>query len=135
MKMFFGKYCKKYMLRPILYKLFTKLVVSVVVMTLWIRFVDLGGLRPSRVFAGSALAAIFGASAWLSFLRLDGVKLPRLPSRKALTRIPKQSTADLTDHLDTQPESFDELLQDERDFAAFASSLILFVVFLIVGIV
>ena len=134
MKIFFGRFFKKYMIKPTIYKLITKILLSVTVVMIWDRYVNRSGFYNTRVFMSFVLAVVFGAAAWFSFLKLDGMTVVGFPKREKKKK-PKQSTASIGDHLDTEPDAFANLLDEEKTFCGFASSLILMAVCLILSLI
>ena len=126
------KIYKSYMLRPTIYMIITKLLIVLLVGGLWAKFGNTLGLFSAAVHVSSGFAVIYAALAWFAFLRLDGVKLPRLKPKQKKRRQRKQSTADLIDHLDTEIKTYDELLPEEFDvcslFSSLATCLLLFLV-------
>lgn len=135
MKAIIQKYCKKYMVKPIVYKFLTKLLLSALISVVWIRYVNTRQMYHSRNFLGFTLAVVFGTAAWFSFLKLDGFRIAGLPPKKNSRNKPKQSTASIIDHLDTEPDAFAALTDEEKSFCGFLSSFILFVLFLIIAFI
>jgi hypothetical protein len=129
------KFLKSYLIRPIIYKTVTKLLVAVVIGGVWDRFCNTRGYLSAALTVASIFAVIFAVMAWFTFLRLDGVHIPRLKLPKSKKKQRMQTLSDLTDHLDTELVPFEELAEDERDFCSLVSSLLCFLICLIVSVV
>ena len=80
MKEIFGIY-KKYMFRPILYKTVTKLVIAIVLVLLWDRYINTFGL-PAAEYGCFCIGGIIFLMAWFEYLRLDGMVLSHLNDKK-----------------------------------------------------
>ena len=63
------------------------------------------------------LALLFAALAWIAYLRMDGVTLPKpLMKRVNLRRKPKRQYGDMIDYIDEKPgPAFEELEDQEKD--------------------
>ena len=66
------KIYKKYMIRPIIYKAFPRIIIGMLVAGLWNRFVNANQWRDMLGDAFMLVGIFFVALAWFSFLRLDG---------------------------------------------------------------
>lgn len=127
MKARWKKYCKKYMIRPIVYRSLVKFLCALCVTLIWDRFINTSGLfLRSHIFA--CVSILFAANAWFAFLRLDGVKLPRLPRPRSKKK--GRERGGVTDYVDEPVVSFDELEPDQRDFCSLVSALVCTLVFL-----
>lgn len=131
MKRRLSRYLKPYMVRPIIIKLFSALVISAVIVLLWDRLINVSDFVDARRYVLPVLSAFFAARAWLAFLRLDRIKLPRLTKRKKRTGIQKGG---MLDAIDTDEGAFEELQQEEQDICVLVSSLICGVVLLIISL-
>lgn len=118
---------KRYMIRPTLYKLVSKSAIILTLLLLWDRYVNKGVLSVWR--DGCFVAAFFlFAMAWISYLRLDGIRNP-LPRNEKKKR--RRFTGDIVDYADEHIVSFDELNDDERAACSMGSSLLSGLLFLI----
>ena len=126
------KIYRKYMLRPLIYMTASRFMAALVFLLAVIRFLHNG---PTPAMAAGFLAALFALFAYLVYLRMDGLRIPRLKHFKAKRKKEPVITASaMTDHIDDEaPVSFDELEEDERDFVSFVSSAVNFVVFVILS--
>ena len=134
MKKLFSIY-KKDMFRAILYKTVTRASVALCACLLWQRFLSDGHFTiwEAPCFA---VGAIFLAWAWVSYLRLDGIRIPfvdrdKLSSERGQRR---RGTHTMADFADEKIVSFDELSPEEKSFCSMLSSLILGVPMTLVGI-
>ena len=123
---------RRYMLRPFVYTAFTRLVLGLfaVLLSDYLFSGPAGhSLRGTLFLLASALFALL---AWIAWLRLDGISLPkfmnvRLGPKKRTPRIP----GDMIDFLDEEPSiPFEELDDDEKDCCLLCADLICFAVFL-----
>lgn len=135
MKKLFSIY-KKDMFRAILYKTVTRASVALCVCLLWERFLSDGHFT---IWEAPCLAvgAIFLGWAWLSYLRLDGVRVPFLDRDKLSSeRGQRRSHASHTmaDFADEKIVSFDELSPEEKSFCSMLSSLILGIPMTVIGL-
>ncbi|MBR3928817.1 MAG: hypothetical protein IKJ65_07435 [Clostridia bacterium] len=119
---------QKYMLRPMLYMTFTRLMTALIFLLAIDRFVKNG---PALSMTSGFLAAFFALCAYLVYLRMDGLRVPRMKFiRFKKKKDPIRIESSMADHIDEEaPVSFDELEEDERDFISFVSALINFIVF------
>lgn len=137
MKKLFQKYQKSYMLRPIIYKIFTRFLITLTAALLWDRFVNDSGYLSVRIDAMTFFGVAFMALAWLAYLRLDGVKMPRFMRARGerISKKPKRGYGDMVDFVDDKPITFEELETDERDACSLAANVVCGVAFIIIAIV
>ena len=69
------KLYKKYMLRPILYMTATRMMVSFIFMLIIVRFVN---NTPGKSMVCAFLAMFFALISFLVYLRMDGLRIPRV---------------------------------------------------------
>ena len=119
----------KYMLRPLIYMTAYRTMVALICLLLIKNFVANG---PSTAMIATFLAMLFALFAYLVYLRMDGLRIPRMkfirPKKKADAI---RNMSDMTDHVDDElGVTFDELEEDEKDFCSLAANLINLVIFL-----
>ena len=123
---------KSYMIRPTVYKSVTKSFVILTLLMLWDRYVNGGRLSLIRdgFFVGGAFLLVM---AWMSYLRLDGIKnpLPKGEEEPRRKRKRRPWTGDLADYAGEHLISFDELAEDERTACSMGSSLLSGLLFII----
>ena len=123
-----------YMIRPTIYKAVTKCVVMLTLLLLWDRYVNEGML--SLVRDGFFLAGVcFLGLAWISYLRLDGVKNPLTGGKKQEKKKKRRLTGDIADYAGQHIVSFEELDDEERLACSMGSSLAAALLFLIPALV
>ena len=117
------------MLRPLIYMTATRMMTAVIFLLVLVRFVKNG---PAPGMISGFLTALFLLFAYLVYLRMDGLKIPRLKhfkTKKKKDVIRMESS--MADHMDEDmPVDFDDLEENERDFVSLLSSLINALVFL-----
>lgn len=123
------KIYQRYMLRPLIYMTATRMMTAVIFLLVLVRFVKNG---PAPGMISGFLTALFLLFAYLVYLRMDGLKIPRLKhfkTKKKKDVIRMESS--MADHMDEDvPVDFDDLEENERDFVSLLSSLINALVFL-----
>ena len=120
------------MLRPLIYMTASRLMAALIFLFAVIRFAK--GVQAPAMAAGF-LAALFALVSYLVYLRMDGLRIPRMKHfRTKKKKEPVITASSMTDHIDDEaPVSFDELEEDERDFVSFVSGAVNFVIFTILS--
>ncbi len=128
------KIFQKYMTRPLVYMTITRLMTALIFLLAISRFLENG---PTAAMISGFLAALFALFAYLVYLRMDGLKIPRMKHFKTKKKKePVITQSSMTDHMDDDaPVSFDELEDDERDCISFVSSAINFVIFTVLSFI
>ena len=124
------KIYQKYMLRPMIYLTAFRTMVALIFLLIIERFVQ-NGPAPSMICG--FLAVVFALFAYLVYLRMDGLRIPRVkyirPKKKT---DPLRNFGDMTDHMDDDPGvAFEELEADEKDFCSLVANLINLLIFLV----
>lgn len=132
MKLF--RHFQRYMLRPILYMAAFRLMVALIFLLILTRLIS-GGPTPSMVAA--FLTILFALLAYLVYLRMDGLRIPRVkyirPKKKS---DPLRKAASMSDYADDDPPvPFEDLEPEEKDLCSFLSSMINFLIFLVLSFV
>ncbi len=125
---------QKYMLRPLIYMAAYRLMLGGILLLALPRLLRNG---PSPSLIAGFLAVVFALCAYLVYLRMDGLRIPRVkyirPKKKS---DPTRHFSSMSDHADDDPgPAFDELELDERDFCSLVSSLICLAVFTVLSFV
>jgi len=117
------KIWQRYMLRPFIYMAVYRLMVSLIVLLAVVRLVP-NAPRPAMV--AGFLAAVFALFSYLVYLRLDGLRIPRMKYyRPKQKKDPLRSAASMVDHMDDEPQvTFEELETEEKDLCSLLSNLI-----------
>ena len=128
---------KSDMFHAVLYKTFSRLVISACLCLLWQRFVSDGRFTIWEAPCFAVGAALLGW-AWVSYLRLDGVRVPFLDKQKGLGEARGQrkrhATHSMADFVDEKIVSFDELSSEERALCSMLASLLVGVPMTAIGI-
>lgn len=132
--MFKKRIYQRYMLRPIIYMTAYRLMVALIVLLAIVRFVPNG---PQPSFIAGFLAVVFALFAYLVYLRLDGLRIPRVKyMRPKKKNDPLRNFGSMVDHTDDDPPiTFEELEIEEKDFCSFVSNLVNLVVFAVASVV
>ena len=86
---------------------------------------------PFKMYVFMFLGILFAALAWIAYLRLDGVRLPKLMMKRvSIRKKPARGAGDMIDYVDEQPPiTFEELEADEKDVCILWADLACFAVF------
>lgn len=127
-----SKYLKKYLIRPIVYRVFVYLVLAALAAVLWDRFANIRGIYTARTRVAPLIGVFFLAVAWFRFLKLDhsgrqGNANPR--------KVPEKKSGSMLDFINTNPENAQELLDEEKDFCTLAAALICGIVSLAAAVI
>lgn len=123
------KIYQPYMLRPLIYLAAYRFMVALIVLLALDRFVPNG---PSRSMTAAFLAVAFALLAYLVYLRMDGLGVPRMKFLRPKKKDPLRNFGNMADHADDEPQvTFDELEEDERDFCSLTANAINLVIFLV----
>jgi hypothetical protein len=81
------------------------------------------------------LALLFVALAWIAYLRMDGVTLPKpLMTRVNLRKKPKRQYGDMIDYIDEKPgPTFEELEDQEKDLCLLLADAACCVIYLVLS--
>ena len=115
------KIYKKYMIRPIIYKAFPRIIIGMLVAGLWNRFVNANQWLDMLGDAFMLVGIFFVALAWFSFLRLDGMDNPftKLLSvfvdpKKKKARMASRTTRHMVDYADEELTEYEDLSDEEQ---------------------
>ena len=119
-KHFYGE-----MVRPLIYTVFTRGVLALLAAQLVHYFAP--GSWPLALFANASLALglLFLLGAVLAWLRLDGLKIPRLKLPRIKRKDPAFMAGDIADHMDDEITRFDDLDEEEQNVCVLLADLIL----------
>ena len=103
------------LLRPMIYMATNRFLIALILLLLGVCFVLL---------------------AWIAWLRLDGVRLPKLMMKRVnIRKKPVRSYGDMIDYIDEQPVTFDDLDDAEKDVCCLLSDLACAAVFLVLSFI
>lgn len=119
------------MVRPVIYMAFTRFLVVLTAVLLWDRFSSISSLLDGKMFGFVFAGALFALLAWIAYLRMDGLHMPKLLMKRVnIRKKPARTYGDMIDYVDEEPVSFDDLEDDEKDFCILTADLICCVVFI-----
>lgn len=123
---------QRYMLRPLIYLTAFRLMLAAIFLLGIIRLVPNG---PAPSLVAGFLTVLFALFAYLVYLRMDGLRIPRLkPIRRKGKSDPLRNFGSMADHADDEPQvTFEELETDERDLCSLLANLIGLVVFFVLS--
>ena len=132
----FREIWEPYMLRPMIYMIFTRFVLALFITLLADFFISgsVGHSLKSNIFF--LCAFLFLLLSLIAWLRLDGLKLPKLMMMRVNPRKkPSRMYGDMIDYIDEQPGiAFEDLADDEKDICILAADLFCFIIFLAAGL-
>lgn len=134
MKKWLQKHFQRYMIRPVIYQTFTRLVMGLTAALLWNYLSNGISSIPLHIaWAFIAVGAFYTVMCWMAYLRLDGINAPKF-DRSLFQRKNKPvitSYGDLSDHIDDELISFEELEPEEKDTCLLISNGVCALVFMI----
>ena len=138
MKSWLQKHFQRYMIRPVVYQTFTRVVMGLTLALLWNEFTNVSSTRLPLAYALVVIGIFYGICAWMAYLRLDGLSMPKF-DRKLFQFKKKEpirsSYGDMADHIDDEIISFEELEDDEKDACLLVSNLLCVVIFLVASFI
>ena len=127
------KKLRKHLSRPFIYMTFTRFLLALTAALLLDFFIS-SPLRDIRAYAFMVLVAVFAVLAWIAYLRLDGMKLPKLMMLRVNPRKkPTIMYGDMSDYTDEPVVTFDELEDDEKDICILGADLCCCVLFAVLS--
>ena len=125
-----------YMLRPFIYMTFTRFLLALCLLLLINFFYSKEAGRPILSTVMVLGGVVFAILAWIAYLRLDGIKLPKFMMMRVNPRKkPTRMYGDIIDYVDEQPQvTFEELSDAEKDICILGADLFCCVAFVIVSI-
>ena len=120
--------------RPLISMVFTRFLLALTAALLADFFIK--SMAPVRQYAFALLAVLFIALAWIAYLRMDGVNLPKaFMKRVHIRKKPTRTYGDLIDHTDDEIESFDDLEDGEKDVCCLFADAICCGAFLLLSLI
>ena len=125
-----------YMLRPFIYMTFTRFLLALCLLLLINFFYSKEAGRPILSTVMVLGGVVFAILAWIAYLRLDGIKLPKFMMLRVNPRKkPTRMYGDIIDYVDEQPQvTFEELSDAEKDICILGADLFCCAMFVIVSI-
>lgn len=125
------------LLRPFLYMTFTRFLLALTAGLLFNFFTQAARGQSMRAYAFLFLGVVFGLLAWIAYLRLDGVKLPKLMMLRVNPRKkPTRSYGDIIDYVDEHPPvTFEQLEDEEKDLCILGADVICCAAFILLSLI
>ncbi len=117
---------QRYMLRPFIHMTFTRFLLALTAGLLIPFFLNDAAGQDLRESCFLVLTFLFALLALIAWLRLDGVKLPKLMMLRVNPRKkPTRSYGDMADWMDEEPQIvFEDLEDDEKDICLLGADLV-----------
>ena len=125
MKQKLRKLMGREIIRPLIYKLFTRGILALFAAQLAHFFLPAGGTLSSFSNLSLLLGFVFALFAFLAWLRLDGMRIPQMKLPRIKRKDPPFLTGDMADHMDDDIVTFDELDPEEQNTCVLLADLIL----------
>lgn len=122
---------EKHLIQPLVIRSVSRFIIALTIALLWKRLVASMQPLSSAFFL---LAVVFFVFAWMAYLRADGVRLPKI-DRKLFEHKNKPIIryGDMSDYIDEEPDPFGDLDEEDHEFIAFLSNLIVGAIYLILS--
>ena len=121
------------MIRPLIYKIFTRGILALFAAQLVHFFAPAASGFSSFSNLSLGLGLLFILFAFLAWLRMDGVRIPQLKLPRMKKKDPPFLAGNMADHIDDDIVSFDDLDQEEQDLCVFLADCFLAAVCLILA--
>ena len=123
------------MIRPLIYKIFTRGILALFTAQLVHFFAPSGSGFSSFSNLSLGLGFLFVLFAVLAWLRLDGVKIPQLKLPRMKRKDPPFLAGSMADHIDDDIVSFDDLSGEEQNVCVLLADILLAVLCLLLSAV
>ena len=136
MTKWFLKHFKPYMTRPMIYKTFSRFIYGLLLSLLWDRFINDGLYTKMHAFL--FFGAFYALMAWISYLKLDGMRMPSLSDWMTASlphRKPERSFGDMSDYVDESVVNFEELEDEEKTTCVLFADVICCLIFLLLSFI
>ena len=119
------------LVRPWIYTSFSRFLLALTIALLMDVLIPHSEAFPFKMYVFMFLGILFAVLAWIAYLRLDGVRLPKLMMKRVnIRKKPSRGAGDMIDYVDEQPPvTFEELEEDEKDVCILWADLACFAVF------
>ena len=118
------------LLRPLLYKLFTRGILALAAIKLWQHFRS--GTSGSDLCL--LMGLVFALGSVVAYLRFDGTRIPQFKLPRFKRKTPGWAGGDIADHMNDDIVLFDDLDDDEQALCVFFCDLILMIVYTVVSL-
>ena len=123
------------MVRPLIYKVFTRGILALFTAQLVHRFAPAGARLVSFSSLSLLLGLLFALFTLLAWLRLDGLRIPQLKLPRMKRKDPPFLAGSMADHIDDDIVSFDDLSGEEQNLCVLLADLFLTAVCLLLAAV
>ena len=123
------------MVRPLVYKVFTRGILALFTAQLVHRFARAGARLASFSSLSLLLGLLFALFSLLAWLRLDGLRIPQLKLPRMKRKDPPFLAGSMADHIDDDIVSFDDLSGEEQNLCVLLADLFLTAVCLVLAAV
>ena len=134
MKNLLRKHFHRDMIRPLIYKVFTRFVMVLLIVLLWKQYLQPQTPHLTLPTVFPVVGMVFFLCAYLVYLRLDGLRIPRMKPLKKPKKDPFRAYGDMADYLDEPPVSFDDLTKDEQDTCSLLANVICGILFFLASL-
>ena len=134
MKHLFRERFQRYMIRPLIYKVFTRFILVLLIVLLWKQYLQPRTPHLTLQAVFPVVGVVFFLCAYLVYLRLDGLRIPRMKPLKQPKKDPFRAYGDMVDYLDEPPVSFDDLTKDEQDICSLMANAVCGILFFLVSL-
>ena len=125
-----------YMVRPLIYMTFTRFILALTAALLADYFLRAGAGQHMKATVFLFMGIFFAILAWIAYLRLDGIQLPKpMMLRLNLRKKPTRLYGDMIDYVDEEPQpiTFEELNDGEKDLCLLGADVVCCVVFVVLS--
>ena len=123
------------MVRPLVYKVFTRGILALFTAQFVHRFAPAGARLASFSSLSLLLGLLFALFSLLAWLRLDGLRIPQLKLPRMKRKDPPFLAGSMADHIDDDIVSFDDLSGEEQNLCVLLADLFLTAVCLLLAAV
>ncbi len=113
------------MIRPLIYKIFTRGILALFAVQLAHFFLPAGMAAASFSNLSLILGFLFALGTAAAWLRLDGLKIPQVKLPRMKRKDPPFLNGDMADHIDDDITTFDELDPEEQNTCVLLADLLL----------
>ena len=121
------------LIRPLIYKIFTRGILALFAAQLIHFFAPAGSGFFSFSNLSLGLGLLFVLFTILAWLRLDGMKIPQLKLPRMKRKDPPFLAGSMADHIDDEIVSFDDLSPDEQNVCVLMADAVLAVLCLLLA--
>ena len=128
-------YLERPLRRHCIYQAATRFGLAMVLCLLWDRFANPSQLDMGA-FAFFFAAVFFIILAWMTYLRMDGMRIPQLKMdflKKIKKKVVRSSYSDMSDYTDEEIVAFDDLEDDEKDRVRFYANVLCALIYLVIS--